>query len=245
MVFFKRRNSVHKPDYGLLGADMHSHLLPGIDDGSPDMETSVMLIKEMNELGYKKLITTPHVLWDMYKNTSAIILEKLDEVKTRLKEEKIEIEIHAAAEYFLDDHFTELLEHKEPLLTFGNKMVLVEFSMASQPFDLKKNLFEMQIQGYQPVLAHPERYAYLEYNKSFYDELKDAGCLFQMNMLSLTGYYGSSVMNLARHLAKNQYYDLIGTDLHHIGHLTALKNPSQSSSLTQLFESEKILNRTL
>ena len=245
MIFFKRKNSVQRPDYGLLGADMHSHLLPGIDDGSPDMETSIMLIKAMKDLGYKKLITTPHILWDMYQNTSAVICEKLEEVRTKLREEQIEMEIHAAAEYFLDDHLTELLERKEPLLSFGNRMVLVEFSMASQPFDLKKNLFEMQIQGYQPVLAHPERYVYLEYNKNFYDELKDAGCLFQMNVLSLTGYYGGAVLNLARYLVKNQYYDLIGTDLHHIGHLTALRNPSQSSSLTQLFESEKILNRTL
>jgi tyrosine-protein phosphatase YwqE len=199
----------------------------------------------MKDLGYKKLITTPHVLWDMYQNTSAVISEKLKEVRTRLKEEQIDMEIHAAAEYFLDDHLTELLERKEPLLSFGNRMVLVEISMASQPFDLKKNLFEMQIQGYQPVLAHPERYVYLEHNKNFYDELKDAGCLFQMNVLSLTGYYGGSVLNLARYLAKNQYYDLIGTDLHHVGHLAALQNPSQSSSLAQLFESEKILNRTL
>lgn len=244
-MFFKKKNIVHTPDYGLLGADMHSHLLPGIDDGSPDIDTSIMLIRSMKELGYKKLITTPHILWDMYKNTPAIIIEKLDEVKGRLTEEKIEIEIQAAAEYFIDDHLTEVLENKEPLLTFGNRMVLVEFSMASQPFEVKKNLFEMQIQGYQPVLAHPERYTYLEHNKNFYDELKSAGCLFQMNVLSLTGYYGGSVLNLARYLAKNLYYDLIGTDLHHIGHLNALKNPSQASSLTQLFESEKILNRTL
>jgi len=131
------------------------------------------------------------------------------------------------------------------LLSFGNKMVLVEFSMASPPFDLKKTLFEMQIQGYQPVLAHPERYIYLEYNKNFYNELKDAGYLFQMNLLSLTGYYGRAAMNLARYLSKNQYYDLIGTDLHYFGHLNALKNPAILSSLQPLLESGKILNPQL
>ena len=190
-MFFKKKNTdLNKLNYSLLNADMHSHLLPGIDDGSPDMETSIELIKGMKELGFKKLITTPHILWDMYKNTSTIILEKLDEVKNKLKEAQIYIDIQAAAEYFIDDHLEELLERKEPLLSFGNKMVLVEFSMASPPFDLKKTLFEMQIQGYQPVLAHPERYIYLEHNKNFYNELKDAGYLFQMNLLSLTGYYG-------------------------------------------------------
>jgi len=246
-MFFlkKRKTELKKPDYSLLKADMHSHLLPGIDDGSPDLETSINLIRGMQELGFKKLITTPHILWDIYKNTNAIILEKLEMVKNQLREERIDIQLEAAAEYFMDDHLGELLEKKEPLLTFGNKMVLVEFSMVSQPFELKKILFEMQMQGYQPVLAHPERYVYFERDKNIYDELKSAGYLFQLNALSLNGYYGNSVMKLARYLATKQYYDLIGTDLHHFSHLDALKIPSQSSMLQQIFESEKILNREL
>ena len=246
MLFFKKRNKdIAKLDYSLLNADMHSHLLPGIDDGSPDLETSIMLIRQMKELGYKKLITTPHVLWDMYKNSNDLILEKVEVVRNKLKEEQIEIELNAAAEYFIDDHLAEMLERKEPLLTFGNNMVLVEFSMASQPFELKSVLFEIQLQGYQPVLAHPERYLYLEQNKSFYDELKTAGYLFQLNVLSLSGYYGNSVMRLARYLAANEYYDLIGTDLHHFGHLNALKNPAHASAIQKMLESPKILNREL
>ena len=244
MAFWKKKNT-ELPDLSWLGTDMHSHLLPGIDDGSPDIETSLELIKGMKELGFKKLITTPHIMWDMYKNTRNTILEKSEQVRTKLKEEQVDIDIQAAAEYFIDDHLEELLKQKEPLLTFGNEMVLVEFSMASPPFDLKKVLFEMQIQGYQPVIAHPERYIYLKQNKSFYNELKDAGYLFQLNILSLTGYYGNSVMELARYLAKRQYYDLIGTDLHHFRHLDALKHPSISLALQRLLESGKILNRAL
>jgi protein-tyrosine phosphatase len=245
-MFFKKKDKVsNKADYSLLNADIHSHLLPGIDDGSPDMETSLKLIKGMKDLGFKKLITTPHIMWDMYKNTRNIILQKLEEVKTKLKEEQVDIEIHAAAEYFIDDHVEELLNQKDPLLSFGNKMVLVEFSMASPPFDLKEVLFEMQIQGYQPVIAHPERYIYLEHNKNFYDELKDAGYFFQLNILSLSNLYGNSVMELARYLAKKQYYELIGTDLHHFRHLDALKNLPFSSALQRILETGKILNSTL
>ncbi len=245
-MFFKKKNSnSNKADYSSLNADIHSHLIPGIDDGSPNVETSIRLIKGMKELGFKKLITTPHIMWDIYKNTRKVILEKLEEVKIKLEEEKIDIEIHAAAEYFIDDYVEELLNQKEPLLTFGNNMVLTEFSMASPSFDLKEVLFEMQIQGYQPVIAHPERYTYLEHNKNFYDELKDAGYLFQLNILSLSGYYSDSVMELARYLAKKGYYDLVGTDLHHIRHLEALKNPSVFSSLQKLVESGKIQNSTL
>ena len=245
-MFFRKKNAkTNVADYSVLHADLHSHLLPGIDDGSPDIETSVRLISGMRKLGYKKLITTPHIMWDVYKNTNSIILEKLQLVRDRLADERIDIEIHAAAEYFIDEHLGELVERKEPLLSFGSNLVLVEFSMVSQPFEWKNTLFEMQIQGYQPVIAHPERYAYLDRNKNFYDELKGAGYLFQLNILSLSGQYGNSVAELARYLAKKGYYDLIGTDLHHVRHLEALKNPSVLSSIQHLLDSGKILNSTL
>jgi len=246
MIFFRKKNAdLNVADYSALQADIHSHLLPGIDDGSPDIETSVQLIRGMKKLGYKKLITTPHIMWDVYKNTRDIISGKLQELKDRLASEQVDIEIHAAAEYFIDDHLGELVEQKEPLLSFGNNLVLVEFSMVSQPFEWKRTLFEMQIQGYQPVIAHPERYAYLDRNKNFYDELKSAGYLFQLNILSLSGQYGNSVTELARYLTKKGYYDLIGTDLHHMRHLEALRNPSVLSPLQQLLDSGKILNPTL
>ena len=245
MFFRKKSAKINVADYSILHSDIHSHLLPGIDDGSPDIETSVHLIQGMQQLGYKKLITTPHIMWDVYKNTDTIILQALEDVRNRLTNEHIEVEIQAAAEYFIDEHLGELVERRVPLLTFGNNFVLVEFSMVSQPFEWKKTLFEMQIQGYQPVIAHPERYSYLDRNKNFYDELKSAGYLFQLNILSLSGQYGNSVTELARYLSKKGYYDLIGSDLHHVRHLEALKNPSVFSSLQQLLDSGKILNPTL
>jgi protein-tyrosine phosphatase len=234
-----------KPGFEALKTDMHSHLLPGIDDGAPDITTSVQLIKGMKEAGYTKLITTPHIMWDMYQNTRDIILSTLDEMHDVLKEQEIDIELHAAAEYFLDDYVMGLLKKKEPLLTFGDKMVLSEFSMASAPIDLKEMLFEMRMQDYQPVIAHPERYIYLEHNKEFYDELKDAGYLFQLNILSFAGVYGRSVNDLAHHLLKKGYYDFVGTDLHHARHLKALHDSSVADQLNKLLESGKIRNLQL
>ena len=245
MFFKKKKVETVAVDYGFLNADVHSHLLPGIDDGSQDIQTSLKLIRGMKALGYRKLITTPHVMWDMYQNTRDTILKKLDQVRTKLKEESVDIELHAAAEYYIDDHLAELLLQKEPLLSFGNNLVLVEFSMASPGFELKQVLFEMQMQGYQPVIAHPERYTYLQHKKDFYDELKDAGCLFQLNILSLSGYYSETVMELGRYLAKKQYYDLVGTDLHHVRHLDALHNPSVISQLQKLLDVGKIQNSRL
>ncbi len=239
----KRNESADIAEFGLLKTDMHSHLIPGIDDGAPDIETSLKLIGGLHSLGYKKIITTPHIMWDMYKNTREIILERLEWLRTTVKEAELDIEIDAAAEYFLDDHVAGLLANNEPLLTVSGNMVLVEFSMAYPSHSLKGILFDMQMQGYQPIIAHPERYIYLDQNKGFYEELKDIGCLFQVNILSLAGYYGKSVQELAQYLMKKEYYDLVGTDLHHFGHLEALSSrPALAAQLKKLLDSGKIKN---
>jgi protein-tyrosine phosphatase len=244
-LFSKPKPSTGKIDFSLLKADMHSHLLPGIDDGSPDMKTSLQLIRGMNELGFTKLITTPHVMWDMYKNTREIILNKLELLRNAVKAEGLVVEINAAAEYFLDDYVAGLLQKNEPLLTVSGKMVLVEFSLAHPSMSLKDILFEMQMQGYVPIIAHPERYIYLERNKEFYEELKDIGCLFQLNLLSLNNHYGKSVYELAQYLIKKEYYELMGTDLHNFRHLDALKNTSMGSTIQKMIESGKIINSQL
>ena len=232
-------------DYGLLGTDMHSHLIPGIDDGPPDLATSVQLIKGLTQLGFTKLITTPHVLWDMYQNTRVKILEEYDSLKEHLEAQGINVEIKAAAEYFLDENVKMLLAKKEPLLTIHDNLVLVEFSLASEPFDLKEILFEMQMQGYQPVIAHPERYLYHERNKEFFEDLKISGFYFQLNIMSLAGTYGKAVNELARYFIKHQYYELAGTDLHNQHHLTHLQSHSIVHSLHELLDSGKLLNPDL
>lgn len=244
--FLKRsKKDTGKADFSLLKSDMHSHLLPGIDDGSPDLKTSLDLIKGMADLGYTKLITTPHIMWDMYQNTREGILEKKETLQKAVDAEGINVTIHAAAEYFLDEHVEGLLKAKEPLLTINGKMVLSEFSLAFPSHSLKDILFQMQMQGYQPVIAHPERYIYLERNKGFYDELKETGCLFQLNILALTNYYGKTANELAQYLLKKGYYDLVGTDLHGFRHLEALHNPVLENHLKKLMDTGKILNPRL
>ncbi len=231
--------------YQLLKSDMHSHLIPGIDDGSPDLATSLALIRGMAGLGYTKLITTPHIMWDMYKNNREDILRRLALLQAAVKEEGIPVEIHAAAEYFLDDHVEGLIRNNEPLLTISGNMVLVEFSMAYISHGIRDILFDMQMQGYLPVIAHPERYIYLHRNKEFFDDLKTIGCLFQLNLLSLGGHYGKSVTELANYLLKKEYYNLVGTDLHHRGHLEALQQPAISALVKKLAESGKFRNAEL
>ncbi len=244
-LFSKSKPESNEPDMSGLKADMHSHLLPGIDDGSPDLATSIRMIKGLMGLGYTKLITTPHIMWDMYKNTHETILEKEALLNEAIKNEGLDITVKAAAEYFLDEHAEKLIKSSTRLLTISGNMVLVEFSMAFPSHSLKDILFELQMQNYQPVIAHPERYLYLDQNKEFYEELKDIGCLFQLNILSVAGYYGKSANELAQFLIKKNYYDLVGTDLHGDRHLDALQGGQYMPILNKLLESGKIRNKDL
>jgi len=225
-----------------IGTDMHSHLLPGIDDGSPDTDTSIELIKGLTELGYSKLITTPHIMSDMYRNDA----ETIRAAHAELKDLQLMQPSHAAAEYFMDDYFDTLLENDVPLLTIKDNWVLVEFSFVGAPVNLKEKIFELQIKGYQPVLAHPERYIYFFTNKKWYDDLKDGGCLFQLNLLSLTPYYGKVATDLAQYLLKKKYINLLGTDLHHFRHLQVLQNsPQIMTSVNALLDSGNLMNSTI
>jgi protein-tyrosine phosphatase len=240
---FKRNKAIQAAAFSGIATDMHSHLLPGIDDGSPDVETSLLLIKGMMKLGYKQFITTPHIMQDLYRNTPATINEAYARLQKALEEENLGVNIRPAAEYMLDDHFDQLLESNEPLLTLKDNLVLVEFSFVSPPINVQEKLFQMQIKGYRPVLAHPERYNYLAKNREFYETLKNAGCLFQLNLLSLTGYYGKPTADLATYLLSKDHIDLVGTDLHHDRHLAALENYGPAyTSVQRLLDSGRLLN---
>lgn len=244
-IFKKKKRP--RLDLSGLVADMHSHLLPGIDDGSPDTETSLQLIAGLQELGYRKFITTPHILWDMYKNDATTIGAAYEELQQAAQlQNNAAVPVKAAAEYFLDEHFDELLEQNVPLLTIHQNWVLVEFSFVTTPLNFKDKMFSMQMRGYQPVLAHPERYLYFMSDRKWYDELKDAGCYFQLNILSLAGYYGKASRQLAHYLIGKRYINLLGTDCHHFRHLNTLRNAHNiMEPVMSLLDSGQLLNPSL
>jgi tyrosine-protein phosphatase YwqE len=230
-------------DFSGIRTDMHSHLLPGIDDGSPDADMSLTLIIGLKELGYQKFIATPHILSDMYPNDPDSIGSAKGVLEKALEVNKEKVPLHAAAEYYLDDHFSTLLDNKVPLLTLKDNYVLIEFPFVSPPYNYKEQIFQLQLNGYQPVLAHPERYTYFSNRKEVYDELKGSGCLFQTNLLSFTGYYGRQAQELANYFVKTGYIDLVGTDLHHERHLQALRSfGSNQTIINNLLHSGKLLN---
>jgi hypothetical protein len=222
--FFKKESSSEHKGYFPFKTDIHSHILPGIDDGSPDLESSINLIKGLIELGITKSIATPHIISDLYRNTAETINDVLNILQNELKIQEIQFEINAAAEYMLDTYFLELLQKKEPLLTLSNNIILTEFSYASMPEEPNKISFEIQIAGYKPILAHPERYPYYYKNHKMYNQLADLGFLLQVNLLSLTGYYGKEAAKAAKYMLDNNLVAYLGTDLHHDRHLSALND---------------------
>lgn len=205
--------------------DIHSHILPGIDDGAPDINSSIQLIKGLMGMGISKAITTPHIIGDLYRNNNETIENALLLVEQTCKKEGIDFEISAAAEYMLDDYFLELLQSKTKLRTIKNKLLLTEFSYVNIPVSINELLFEMLTEGYQPILAHPERYFYFHQNYKAFSRLKEDGFLLQVNLLSLTGYYGKEVAKAAIYILKNNLADFVATDLHHERHLAALNSP--------------------
>lgn len=240
---FKKSTRLKSPvNLSVLNCDVHSHFIPGIDDGSKTIEDSVQMIREMHNLGYKKVITTPHIMADFYKNTPENILGGLEKVKTALKEANIPIEIGAAAEYYIDFDFERKL-NEEKLLTFGSNYLLFEISYLNPPDNLPHIIFKMQSLGYKPVLAHPERYNYFHSNFEKYESFVEKGVLLQMNLNSLTGFYSESTKNISQEMIKRNMISFLGSDCHHMGHIDLLKKVIYDTYLEQLLESGKLLNR--
>ncbi len=230
--FGKKSKSEVKPLY----VDIHSHLLPGIDDGSASLEETIGLIKEFIGLGYRKLITTPHIMGDCFKNTPEIIQEKLELVRNEVKNQGLLIELEAAAEYYLDEAFIQKLERGEPLLTFGDSYLLFETSFMNEPASLKEVIFQIASSGYRPVLAHPERYVYMYSSFEKYEDLFNRGLYFQLNISSLSGYYSKESKRIAERLIKNNMVHFVGSDCHGTRHLEAIKKVRNEKIYTRLLE---------
>ena len=228
-------------DFSFLGADMHSHFIPGIDDGAQTVEDSLELVRRMQQLGYNKIITTPHIKYDHYPNSSAIIQNGLQELHEAMQREGLNIPVRAAAEYYIDDHFMSLLD-SEPLLTVWKNEVLVEISFMFEPIQLDDIIFRITSKGYQPIMAHPERYPYYHHDLDKYENLKNRGCYLQMNINSLTGYYGKQVKQVAEKMFKMGMYDYVGTDMHHTKHTEVVERISQDKDLMALLQSKPLRN---
>lgn len=222
--FFKSNSNKTPYDLSELRADMHSHLIPGIDDGSPSMEHTIGMLLRFVELGYKKVITTPHIMSDHYPNTPEIINSGLTEVRNEIEKLNIPISIEAAAEYYFDEFLFDKIKNKE-LQTFGENFVLFEFSFVSKPHNIDQLIFDFKTNNYTPILAHYERYPYFfDLGAEFVESLRNKGVKIQMNLNSLTGHYGKEIQKQAEMLIDKKLVDFVGTDCHRIEHLDILES---------------------
>ena len=203
--------------------DIHSHILPGIDDGAQKIKDSEFLLESMIDFGFSKVITTPHTMKNVWDNTTSSIGDAYNLVHSELPELSKQVSLQFASEYFLDENLIRLAQ-QEKLLSLKDNFILIEMSYLNAPIQLYDFLFELQLKGYQLVLAHPERYNYFHSNKKEYQKLKKAGCLFQLNLLSTVGYYGKDAAEIANYLLKKDLYDFTGSDIHHKNHIKAFQN---------------------
>lgn len=228
--FFKRKQSIKNP----VLVDIHSHLLPGLDDGVEMLEESLQIIKTFEALGYKKIITTPHILSDFYKNSPETILPVLKELQKYILG-KTNVIVEAAAEYYLDETFINLInEGKKKLLTLGNDFILFETSFMSEPVYLKEAIFKIQSLGLKPILAHPERYQYLHNDWELATDLFERGTYFQINLNSLSGYYSIPVKKMVAKLIKSKMVHFFGSDCHNPQHIEVFQDSLKTPLFSQL-----------
>ncbi|MGB5237675.1 MAG: CpsB/CapC family capsule biosynthesis tyrosine phosphatase [Flavobacteriaceae bacterium] len=211
-------------DYLKNFVDIHNHILPGIDDGPESVEESVQLLKGFGELGIKSFIATPHIMPDYYDNNPETIRGALDLLRGELaRQGMLHIAIEASAEYMIDHHFETLLDQGEGIIPMRKQYVLVEMSYLQPPLNFETAIKKAAFQSFTPILAHPERYTFLHKNTGQYRRYKEMGVLFQLNMLSLSTYYGKTVQRIAHKLLEKNLIEFIASDIHNIRQLKRVK----------------------
>lgn len=246
---FNKSNSKEKSldsNVNPITSELHSHLIFDVDDGVKSIEEALEILQFFSDMGYKKVITTPHIMSDYYKNGPENLLPKLELTKNKLIENNIAIELEVAAEYMIDDGIEKKIEEKN-ILSFGgeNKYVLVELPFMEEPRNFKSVIFSLQIQGFKPVLAHPERYMYYHQKKERYDELHDQGVLLQLNNLSLIGYYSPQILKMSEYIIDRKIHSFLGSDAHSFRHAAIINDKVISSKLYKKACEIELLNNTL
>lgn len=222
-----------------FATDIHCHILPGVDDGSPDVQTSVELVERMKSWGISRIIATPHITESSFENTPETLDPALDALKSELAKREISIDLSRSSENRIDDYFRTQLGAGN-IMPYPNNYILVENSFIQEPWQLDQFLFDLKLKGYRPILAHPERFFYyFEEHPNRYDELHRAGNLFQINVLSLAGGYTKKEKKAAEKLIEKGYVDFLGTDLHNHRHADTIDTYLRSKDASRHFAALK------
>ena len=229
-------------NFSVLKTDMHSHLIPGIDDGSKDLATTKKMLEGLKHLGFSKWITTPHIMPHIFNNNEQSIIEN-----GAVMNENLDEHITIAAEYYIDEDFVAKIKSEQPLLTFGDNYILIEVSMGVKEKLLEEVIFELTTRNIKPILAHAERYPYMYANNSldYYDTLRNADVLLQVNLRSFLGHYGEIQKKIARKLATEHMIDFLGTDMHNELQIPMLEEAMADDYVQALLKSGTLKNHLL
>ena len=225
-----RNNKEYFEDFSIISTDIHSHLIPSIDDGSKDLETSVKIIKKLSDLGFKKIITTPHIMSDLYRNDSKTIINGLKVLQQEVVKQKIDINLSAAAEYYIDYEFVQNIG-KQDFLTFGNNFLLIEHSFHEAPKDFFNIIFSLQTEGYNVVLAHPERYQF--YQIDDYKKLIDKG-LSSTQFTFIDQLLFFKCFKKVKIMIDRKMFSFVGTDCHNQQQAELYANCMRTNLFTDL-----------
>lgn len=241
---YSKKDNIFFSSFNDIAVDIHSHLIPNIDDGSKSNEESLEIINELKRIGFLKIITTPHTMKGGYDNTKENIENGVSRLNSFLNDCNV-LNIEASSEYFGDEHLLELIKEKK-LLSINNKYILFEQSFVQESATFETIIFELQLDGFKPILAHPERYGYF-FDKDLkkYKEIKSKGALLQLNLFSLLGVYGEKSKLIAEKLIDDQLIDFVGTDIHNRVQIPLLELLFKNEYLYKLIQQNKLLNKTL
>ncbi len=195
--------------------DLHSHIIYDVDDGSKSIEESIDIIKEASEKGITDMVATPHYMKGAMVSTPETINEKLNILREKLKEENVRINIYSGHEIYVDSTIFEDLENKKINTIEGTGYLLIELPLSQELNNLEDIIFELHIKGYNVILAHPERYRFVQKDIHSLDKLINSDVLLQMNISSLIGRYGTEAKQAAEALLKASMIHVLGTDVHH------------------------------
>ena len=246
MIFdFLRQHRTALPIFEVLGTDMHCHLLPKVDDGSSGLDETIGCINTMKACGFKKIICTPHFQYPRFPNTEEDIVQRHETLKRELAEKGVTIGMgNVSGEYRVDSGFAQRVENSK-FLKLGDNYVLIEFSLHQQMMGLDETIFKLQMNGYNVILAHPERYPYMSLHSKAMEQLKNQGVYFQLNILSLNGFYGKNAMTKAYQMIERGWVEFLGTDMHCDLYAKALINATHSRKIQKVLETHTFMNSEL
>lgn len=229
-----------------FSTDIHCHILPGVDDGSPDIDTSVSLVERMQKWGISRIIASPHVTKATFENTPERLDDAMSQLQSALNDRNLDIDLSHHAEYRLDD-FSKSQWDNGVFMTIPGDYIMIENPFVAEAWFIDQCIFDLQVKGFTPILAHPERYSYYFNNRERYTTLHNAGAKFQVNLLSLAGAYGKEQREVAEYLISKNFVDFVGTDLHNHRHADIIDEYLNSKQASTHFAAldVKLLNDSL